>query len=307
MRASPAPARPGAVPSAAAACLLVILPVASLGPELSAICRRMEDFEASVSRVKTGTGARREGAGFEKLIAELWAAVRAEASRRGADAATVTGVGKRIYARLDAGPRTLLLPAPDLAEAFAAAAGTERHRWLEVAFGVADLVGAFPSEAEAVARYAPRTGPFAGEDYPDIYAGMRTHFDDTVVLAEGGVLREKILLEYKTAKSSKGRTIDGNAHERLSFQIMQYLEAATRYTRCSLTVLANGAFVRYRNKYHTNFHVQADRLANFGWFSMDYACTQSGYERFISGLLGWLIDGVPREAEHGTGSAGAGA
>ena len=119
-----------------------------------------------------------------------------------------------------------------------------------------------------------------------------------MLLIEGGVLREKILLEYKTAKSTRGTSIDGNAHERLSFQIMQYLEAATRYTRCSLTVLANGAFVRYRNKYHVNFHVQADRLSNFAWFSMDYACTAAGYDRFVSGLLAWLTDGTPRDPEH---------
>jgi hypothetical protein len=101
-------------------------------------------------------------------------------------------------------------------------------------------------------------------------------------------------MEYKTAKSSAQRQIDGNAHERLSFQIMQYLEVATRYTKCSLMVMANGAFIRYRNKYHINFHVQADRLTNFSWFSMEHACTASEYARFLSGLLCWLFEGTPR-------------
>ncbi len=127
-----------------------------------------------------------------------------------------------------------------------------------------------------------------------MYAGMSTGFDDTIVLVEAGVLREKILLEYKTAKSSKGGQIDGNAHERLSFQIMQYLEAATRYTKCSFVVFANGAFVRYKNKYHVNFHVQADRLSNFAWFSMEHACTSNEYARFLASLLSWLFEGMPR-------------
>lgn len=115
-----------------------------------------------------------------------------------------------------------------------------------------------------------------------------------MVLVEAGVLREKVLLEYKTAKSTRGRQVDGNAHERLSFQILQHLEVATRYTRCSLVVLANGAFVRYRNKYHVTFHVQTDRLRNFAWFAMEHACTVDEYARFVTGLLGWLFEGRPR-------------
>lgn len=107
---------------------------------------------------------------------------------------------------------------------------------------------------------------------------------------------KKILLEYKTAKSTAGGQIDGNAHERLSFQIMQYLEVATRYTKCSLAVIANGAFVRYRNKYHVNVHVQADRLRNFAWFAMAYACTEAEYWRFLTRLLSWLFEGMPRSA-----------
>ena len=105
------------------------------------------------------------------------------------------------------------------------------------------------------------------------------------------------MIEYKSGKSSKKGSIDGNAHERLSFQMMQYLEAATRYTRCSLAVIANGAFIRYRNKYHVSFHAQADRLANFCWFHMDYACTAPEYARFLSGLLKWLITGADRRSQ----------
>ncbi len=178
--------------------------------------------------------------------------------------------------------------------------GDERlHEWLRLVFPVSDLVDAFPGTREAVERYSPPHGPYAGDRYPEMYSGLTTAFDDTILMVEDGVLCEKMLLEYKTCKSSKGNCVDGNAHERLSFQIMQYLEAATRYMKCSLVVMANGAFTRYRNKYHVNFNIQADRLQNFAWFSMQYLCTQDKYLRFADELTGWLArgnasDGGPR-------------
>ena len=257
----------------------------------------MEAFEASGSVANTGTGTRREGEDFEKLIAQTWNAFLATAQGGGTNAEIVPGVGTRRYAKLTYGGRTLFVPTT---EALPKTGGEqEPYRWLEVVFGVSELVQAYPGESEAVCRYAPEDGPFGADAYSSIYSGLSTRFDDTVVLVDGGVLREKILLEYKTAKSTKGRQIDGNAHERLSFQIMQYLEVATRYTKCSLVVLANGAFIRYRNKYHVNFHVQADRLRNFEWFSMEHACTAGEYARFFDGLLTWLFEGSPRNLGRG--------
>lgn len=269
------------------------MPIQLLSPDILTITERMERFEASESVANTGTGSRREGEGFERLIGELWEAVRRHAAERGAACTFVAGVGNRRWARLAVANRALFLP--NNPHAPVSDPGAQPSRWLEVVFPVSDMIAAFPTEPEAIQRYAPESGPFAGPQYPGIYSGMTTKFDDTVVLEEGGVLREKLLMEYKTAKSSAGRQIDGNAHERLSFQIMQYLEVATRYTKCSLTVFANGAFIRYRNKYHANFHVQADRLANFAWFSMEYACTASEYSHFLSGLLSWLFEGAPRQ------------
>ena len=157
-----------------------------------------------------------------------------------------------------------------------------------------DLVSSFPGLPEATARYAPPTGPFAGGAYPKMFAGMGTRFDDTIVLADGGVLVEKILLEYKTGKSSKGTRLDANVHERLTFQVMQYLEVATRYPACSLLVIANGAFARYRNKYHVNFRVQADRLRCFRWFDVTHACTAAEVVAVADGLLRWLLTGGRR-------------
>lgn len=121
-----------------------------------------------------------------------------------------------------------------------------------------------------------------------MFDGLKTKFDDTVLLEESDVLKHKFLFEYKTAKSTRGQQIDGNAHERLSFQIMQYLEVATRYPQCSLVVLANGAFARYRNKYHVSFKVQADRLRCFKWFEMQHLCTSTEYARLVRRLLDWI-------------------
>ncbi len=263
-----------------------------LDHEINQLCREMEGFEAAASVANTGTGARREGKQFEQWVARLWRAFRRAAEAGGAQAEVVAGVGARRYAKLTVETRSIFVPT--WKEDPVTDPNAERSRWLEVAFGVSDLIGAFPTEAEAIRQYAPQTGFYAGANYPALYNGLTTKFDDTVVLVDGHVLREKILLEYKTAKSSAGRQVDGNAHERLSFQIMQYLEVATRYTKCSLMVIANGAFVRYRNKYHVNFHVQADRLTNFGWFSMQHACTVAEYTRFLTGLLAWLFEGTPR-------------
>ncbi len=263
-----------------------------LNTELKKICQEMEDFEASGSRTNTGTGTRREGQDFEKLVATSWKHFRESAVSRGANVKIVCGVGNRWYARLSFSKRVIFVPTTDVASN----SGLEGdpYRWLEVVFGVSDLVGSYPGQDEVITRYAPENGKFCAKAYPNIYSGLKTKFDDTVVLVDSGVLREKILLEYKTAKSTEGRQIDGNAHERLSFQIMQYLEVATKYTKCSLVVLANGAFVRYRNKYHVNFHVQADRLRNFEWFSMEHACTAGEHAIFFNGLLSWLINGSSR-------------
>lgn len=134
-------------------------------------------------------------------------------------------------------------------------------------------------------------GPFVGTNYLAMDARMRTGFDDTIVLEENGALRGKTLLEYKTAKSSNGTHIDGNAHERLSFQTMQYLEVATRYPYCSLAVLANGAFARYRNKYHVTFHIEADRLSSFRCFFMEHCCARHEHARLTYRLIDWLVRG----------------
>lgn len=261
-----------------------------LGPKLERICGEMERFEASKSVEKTGTGSRREGAAFETLVRQMWEEFSDVLIKNGSK----DGTAPKGYVLHHYQGRGLLLPST-YGGRFTSTARMG-HGWNWHIFEVEDLVEKFPGTSEAADRYAPTSGPYAGDKYPAIFTGLSTKFDDSIVLIDKGVLREKILLEYKTGKSSKGKAIDGNAHERLSFQMMQYLEVATLYTRCSFAVFANGAFARYRNKYHVNFHIQAERLSNFAWFSMEYMCTKSKYERFLLGLQKWLIEGKDRRA-----------
>jgi hypothetical protein len=261
-----------------------------LSPDLIELAEKMETFEATPSVANTGTGARREGEKFEELVGEMWKQVAKLFEDSGATVSEVKGPGTRWYSRLTVGDRDLIIPF----ERRRGTSGEPGHRWLETDFNVTDLIASYPGRDQAIAQYAPSSGIFAGENYTNMFDGLKTQFDDTAVLVQAGVLHEKILFEYKTAKSNLGRQVDGNAHERLSFQMMQYLEAATRYTRCSLIVLANGAFVRYRNKYHVNFHIQADRLENFAWFSMHHACMKSEYLEVITGLAQWLFEGKTR-------------
>ena len=264
----------------------------SSSPEISSLLKQMEQFEATESRANTGTGARREGSKFEVLLASLWVKLGEYCEAQGAQGNDVQGNGSRWYRKLTVDKRDLLLPLGR--RQGTAVPNATPPRWLESEYGVTELVAKFPGVREACARYAPDSGPFAGDDYQQMFDGLSTEFDDTIVLVQDNILHEKILLEYKTAKSSKKVQLDANVHERLSFQMMQYLEAALRYTRCSLAVFANGAFIRYRNKYHVNFHVQADRLANFAWFSMEHLSAQEEYARFADGLVTWLFTGAKR-------------
>ena len=263
--------------------------IPDIGPDLKRTLRRVDQFEASPSIPDTGTGARREGKQFELLCAGMWTEFCHRACDLGAEREN-SWVKRRHYTRLRLEERELWVPT------YSSGPAKERDaRWLEVSFRVKDLVTSYPGTNSAIERYAPPSGEFSGTSYPRMYEHLETKFDDTVLMIDNGTLIEKILLEYKTAKSGKNNnSLVGNAHERLSFQIMQYLEIATRYTRCSLVVIANGAFAKYRNKYHVNFHVQSDRLNNFSWFKMDYACTFTEYCRFLESLLSWLFHGLKR-------------
>lgn len=259
---------------------------------LARLVQQMEDFEAAPSKARTGTGSRREGDAFEALVARLWSALVGYLATRGCalERVDLAKTGKRRWTRVSHEDRALYLPDAVQRDLSPTSHGS---RWLETSYDVDALVSRYPGTARAIRKYAPPRGPFRRTRYPRMFAGLSTSFDDAVVLERRDTLQEKVLLEYKTAKSSKDGKIDGNAHERLSFQVMQYLEVATRYPKCTFVVIANGAFDRYRNKYHVNFHVQADRLAVYSWFGMTHASSVPEYERIVGGLIGWLLRGKP--------------
>lgn len=258
--------------------------------QLSEYAAKMEIFEAVGSLANTGAGARGEGRQFEilahgwwQMIADHLGAARLVVIKRFNDA------NYRTWLRLECKGRAVIVPAvePDRTLPISS------QRWLEQKFRVDELVAQYPGIEEAVARYSPDSGVFAGSAYPKMFSGLTTDFDDTIVFEENGILRCKVLLEYKTAKRvEKSPTrLEGNAHERLSFQMLQYLEVATRYTRCAFWVLVNGAFSRLRNKYHVNFHIQGDRLRNFAWFDMTHASSAAEYLALYARIERFLIDG----------------
>jgi hypothetical protein len=265
----------------------------SANDNLEQVFGKMAAFEAGASRAGVPTGSRREGDDFETLVRESWNALASQLVASGATAEHVAA-GNRQFVAVRQSHRVLYLPVRETPRP--EPVPEAKRLWFELAYEVGNLVDQFPGTPAAIRDFAPSaedSSRYAGHQYPEIYRGLTTSFDDTIVLEERGALVEKILLEYKTAKSTRKGQIDGNAHERLSFQVLQYLEAAIRYPRCSFTVICNPAFVRYRNKYHVNFHVQAARLACFSWFSMRYLSTREGYRAFCQQLRAFLLDGVP--------------
>ncbi len=151
-----------------------------LNPEIVALATSMEAFEASESVANTGTGARREGEDFERLTARLWLSFRRVAEVGGAQVSVVAGVGTHRYAKLSIGTRSkfVLISASD----GVTNSNAEQSRWLEAVFDVNDPAVAFPTESEAVRKYAPESGPLTGAQFPTIYgrlvadAGILAHY-----------------------------------------------------------------------------------------------------------------------------------
>jgi len=140
--------------------------------------------------------------------------------------------------------------------------------------------------------------PYRAGRYREIYSGKTTEFDGAILKLvsppssglEKVHLDKKILVEIKSAKSSRGNTIDGNAHERFSFQNMEYLEIASLYPKTQLLLLTNDVFLRSRNKYHTAFGVHAVRLMNaFCFYEFDMVSTSEQYVRLFKKWEKWLL------------------
>ena len=251
-------------------------------PKLKDIALQMQEFEASASVKNMSPGDRTEGNQFESLVRKFWTIF----------ADTLTGEkhivtnGTQRWTRIQNGTRSVYLPTKITTGYPSSALGV---RWLNTKYYVTDLVKAYPGESHAVQQYAPQIGPFQSDSYPQMYSELTTNFDDVIVLEESGILREKIFLEYQTAKSSTDQRIDGNVHERLSFKMMQYLEVATRYPKCSMYVFTNGAFTKYKNKYHVSFHVQIERLSAYSWFDMVHMSEVAEYQILVTKLQNHLL------------------
>ncbi len=180
------------------------------------------------------------------------------------------------------------LPGLDLGETNTSPV-TINEQWLKRTYKVEEWYNLKISELADKGWIPTDEVGFSGISYPNIHKGLSIEFDGTVLFIEDDVLRLKVLLECKSAKSSNKVQIDGNAHERFAYQNLEYLELAALYPRTQLLLLTNDAFVRYRNKYHTGFGVHGIRLANaFAWYDFDMVSTSSQYIRLFERWLAWL-------------------
>ncbi|GIV24141.1 MAG: hypothetical protein KatS3mg025_1800 [Bacteroidia bacterium] len=77
--------------------------------------------------------------------------------------------------------------------------------------------------------------------------------------------------------------LDGHAHERLSYQNL-------REPKTDLLVLANSAFVKYKNKYHAGFGVHGVLLeAAFPSYAFKMVCSRDQYVALFKDWANWLL------------------
>lgn len=267
-------------------------------------CADPGGIEAGPSEAGRPAGSAPGGADFETEMSDLWLwMLRSLAARDGVETEAVVSGATTLAALTNPklGTQIVVGFRPDQVFGARAAATTEVPRaWGESRFLVSDLVDWHMGDgqlyfAPPTAKDSPR---FHGQLYPQMFQGFNTCFDFNVVLALNGQLMDKMLFEYKSAKSSAGDRLDGNAHERLGFQVLQYLEIANHLGNTSLNVVASSAFARYRNKYHVAFNQQAVRLGNtYATFVMRFASCPTEYAALMSIVAGFLLHGFrpPRD------------
>lgn len=255
---------------------------------IKSILKAMEDFEGEETKHNIGAGSRVDGKKYEDLISDLWTLVKSFAEQQGATSSIVRNKSRN-HVKLSVKNRSLYIPLYGKHTYDK----KEENSALNLSFFVKDIKDKIDSAHNNTAQdYAPRNGVYAGSNYPKMYEGMQTKFDDTIVFEDNGNVVEKLLLEYKTSKASNGKKLDGNAHERLSFQMCQYANIVQSglYKNCSLVVIGNGAFQRYRNKYHLSFHMQEEMLRKFiPGFSCKFAFSKIEYTDFLVPILSWLF------------------
>ncbi len=156
--------------------------------------------------------------------------------------------------------------------------------WYDPIIPDAESKGWIPEEDESDVEYR-------GKSYKEIYSDSNTEFDGVMIFINKDIVDRKFLVECKSAKSSQGSKVDGNAHERFAYQNLDYLEISCLYPRTGLILMANEAFVKYRNKYHTGFCAHSLRLSSvFTNYSLDIICTRKQYYNFFIHILNWLVE-----------------
>jgi hypothetical protein len=163
------------------------------------------------------------------------------------------------------------------------------EEWYDLYIEDVENMGVIPKKHEEALFGEPERIPFAETAYKQIYQGLKTNFDGLILFVEGNELLSKNLVEIKSAKSSKRKRIDGNAHERFSYQNLDYVEISAIYPKTELLLLTNDAYVRYINKYHTGFAVHAIRLSQaFWWYKFSMVSSAGQYFRLFEGWIDWL-------------------
>jgi hypothetical protein len=167
--------------------------------------------------------------------------------------------------------------------------------WLQKRFLVSELLEEHLGPGPY--SFAPKdnndSSRYFGDNYPALFARKTTDFDFSGALVENDILKEKLLFEYKYCKSTNGVGVDGNAHERLAFQVLQYVEIALRFPVCSMNVIAAQAFSEFKNKYHPAFNQQSIRLSEtFSKLHFRFAACRSDYMALFQCLANFLSEGT---------------
>jgi len=255
-------------------------------------------MEAGPSQRGRPSGAAGGGRDFEQQLGEFWSRLLRLLHTQCGMRPVAVESGKHILSGLVAadGTRRILvnLQPEDAFGRFVAPTDDVPPLWGQRRFLVSELVEWHLGGEEM--RFAPLTEEdsphYWGTGYPKMYAGRTTQFDFNAVCEKSGQLIEKMLFEYKAAKSSNRETVDGNVHERLGYQMLQYLEIAQRHGNTSLNVIGSSAFAKYKNKYHVTFNQQALRLADtYSTFRMRFAACASDYYNLFAIIPRFLIDG----------------
>lgn len=265
------------------------------------IAEKIAGFEDEVSQEGRPTGQATGGRSFEGILATgISTFITQIAEQLGVYPYLIRGQSEdgkilkgELYVGLRNKSRLIIWNFPNLTVSKLNTASSEavRHSWLARVYKVSlwcdSKMGSFV-ERGWIPTLSDGT-PYHGAQYSNIYKGLEVKFDGAIAFVESNELKLKIFIEAKSAKSSNGNRIDGNAHERFSYQNLEYLELAVLYPSTQLLLLTNDAFVKYKNKYHTGFGVHAVRLSNaFGFYNFDMVSTKSQYVRLFNSWKSWI-------------------